>query len=221
MQPAGRLVKHAVISAAGLGSRLELNIPKCLVDIGTRKIIDYQLDLLRDIENVRLVVGFMEDTVIDHVVRIRDDVLFVRNPDYQSTSNSYSLHLATKDLTEPFLTIDGDLLIEPQSFEDFLGCCDGGESIVGVTETKSEEAVFAHLDCGEETVRAFSLDEKSAYEWSGIAYLKNVDIQKNAGFVFREIGRFLPLPIQKIACHEIDTPEDLNNAIKALAAYGY
>ena len=221
MQPVSHSVKHAVISAAGFGSRLELNIPKCLVDIGARKIIDYQLDLLKDIEDVRLVVGFMEDTVMDHVVGIRDDVLFVRNPDYQSTTNSYSLHLATKDLSEPFLTIDGDLLIDPPSFRNFLDRCNNGQSIVGVTETKSEEAVFAHLDGEEKTIRAFSLHEESRYEWSGIAYLLNVDVQRNAGFVFREIERFLPLPIQKIACHEIDTPEDLNNAVKALRTYGY
>ena len=221
MQPAQHPVKHAVISAAGFGSRLELNIPKCLINIGPRKVIDYQLELLRDIEDVRIVVGFMEDAVMDYVVRIRDDVLFVRNPDYQSTSNSYSLHLATKGLTAPFLTIDGDLLIDPKSFRCFLERCDGNQSIVGVTEAKSEEAVFAHLDSGEHEVRAFSLDEKSPYEWSGIAYLKNVEIEKNAGFVFREIDRFLPLPIQKIACHEIDTPEDLNNAIKAFGSYGY
>jgi choline kinase len=221
MQSAEHPVKHAVISAAGLGSRLELNMPKCLVDIGSRKIIDYQLELLDDIEDVRIVIGFMEDAVIDHVLRIRDDALFVRNPDYQSTTNSYSLHLATKDLTAPFLTIDGDLLIEPESFKDFLARCDGSQSIVGVTEAKSEEAVFAHLDSDEHAVRAFSLNETSPYEWSGIAYLKNVAIEKNAGFVFREIDRYLPLPIQKIACHEVDTPEDLNNAINALGSYGY
>lgn len=78
--------KHAVISAAGLGSRLELNMPKCLVEIGGRKVIDYQLDLLREIEDLRIVVGFMEEAVISHVREIRNDVLFVRNPDYRTTS---------------------------------------------------------------------------------------------------------------------------------------
>ncbi len=29
------------------------------------------------------------------------------------------------------------------------------------------------------------------------------------------------LPIQEIDCHEIDTPEDLNNAIKAIGSYDY
>ena len=32
--------KHAVILAAGLGSRLGLNIPKCLVEIDGKKIIE-------------------------------------------------------------------------------------------------------------------------------------------------------------------------------------
>ena len=221
MQSARYTVNHAVISAAGLGSRLELNIPKCLVSVGSHKIIDYQLALLKDIENIRVVVGFMEDAVIDYVVGIRRDVLFVRNPHYQSTSNSYSLHLATRDLREPFLAIDGDLIIDPGSFRSFVSRCDASQSIVGVTDVKSEEPVFAHLDCEEKVVQEFSLDKQSSYEWSGIAYLKGIDIQKNAGYVFREIGRNLPLNAQKLACHEVDTPEDLNNAIKALRTYGY
>lgn len=215
MQP----VKHAVISAAGLGSRLELNMPKCLVEVGPRRIVDYQLDLLKEIEDVRIVVGFMEDKVIDHVRNYRDDVIFVRNPDYRNTSNSYSLHLATRDLKEPFLAIDGDLLIEPASFRAFLSECNGNGSVVGITETKTEEAVFAELDATEQQVVGFSTEVRQPFEWCGVAYLKDVPVAKNTGFVFREIEKHLPLKSCRIACHEIDTPDDLNNALASLSLY--
>ena len=45
-------IKHAIVSAAGIGSRLGLNTPKCLVRVGGLRIIDYQLELLRDVEDV-------------------------------------------------------------------------------------------------------------------------------------------------------------------------
>lgn len=203
-----------MISAAGLGSRLELNMPKCLVEIGGRKVIDYQLDLLREIEDLRIVVGFMEEAVISHVREIRNDVLFVRNPDYRTTSNSYSLYLATKDLPEPFVAIDGDLLIDPASFDEFLVRCHGPKSVIGITESKTEEAVFVELDDSGENVVAFTRERRSAYEWSGLAYLASIAIHRNQGYLYREIEQHIPLPAQKVKCFEIDTPEDLNAAIE-------
>jgi choline kinase len=153
-----------------MGSRLELNMPKCMVEVHGRRVIDYLLDLLKDVQNVRVVVGFMEHEVIDYVRKIRKDVVFVRNPQFQTTSNSYSLWLATRDLTEPFIAIDGDMLIEPASFEKFLKVCDGTRSIIGIAESKTEEAVFVELD-DEQNIVAFYRNPRTQYEWCGIACL--------------------------------------------------
>lgn len=206
-------IKHAVISAAGLGSRLELNMPKCLVEVGGRKIIDYQLDLLTDIEDVRVVVGFMEEAVIEYVRKIRSDVIFVRNPDYRTTTNSYSVYLASKDLKEPFISIDGDLLIKEESFKNFISHCGKGKNIIGITDSKTEEAVFIRLDEAKENITGFQQTPKTPYEWSGLAYLHDIKIMQNGGYIFKEIEKHLPLPAVNIVCHEIDTPEDLNSAI--------
>ena len=89
-------VKNAVICAAGLGSRLGLNVPKCLVPIGSEKLIYYLLQLVKDIENVHIVVGYKEEEVIKYVRSIRNNVVFVRNPNYNTTSNSHSLYLGSK-----------------------------------------------------------------------------------------------------------------------------
>ena len=89
-------IKHAIISAAGMGTRLGLNAPKCLLQFNGISIIQHQLDLLKDIEDVRIVVGFMEESVVKTVKAIRSDVVFVRNPFYQTTSNNYSISLGTK-----------------------------------------------------------------------------------------------------------------------------
>ncbi len=207
-----QIIEHVIISAAGTGSRLGMNMPKCLVDIGNKKIIDYILDLVVDIKDVRIVVGFMEERVIDYVRKIRNDVVFVRNPYYQTTSNSYSVHLATRDLNKPFLIIDGDMLIEAESFVKFISECTISDSLIGITESKTEEAVFVELDENSHLVE-FTRERQLKYEWSGLAYLNNIDISKTGGYIYKELERYLPLKTAIIECYEIDTPEDLSLAI--------
>src|SRR5690554_1814391 len=118
-------IDYAIISAAGMGTRLGLNKPKCLVEINGKLVIDHLLELLTDVEQVRIVVGFMEASVISHVQKIRKDVIFVRNPEYKTTSNSHSLWLASHDIKSSFIAIDGDMIIEPLSFKSFIDKCNG------------------------------------------------------------------------------------------------
>jgi choline kinase len=210
MQP----VEHAIISCAGMGSRLELNMPKCLIDIHGRCLIDYLLDLLTDIDQIRIVVGFMEDEVISHVRKIRDDAIFVRNPDFHSTSNTYSLWLATRDLQVPFLTVDGDTLIEPTSFRNFCDSIHNGKSLIGITPSKTQEAVFVELDhIGR--VTSFRRTPMGEYEWCGVAYLSGVDLSNaGRGFLYNSLETHLPLDAQPLTCFEVDTPEDLDFVLK-------
>ena len=205
-------IKHAIISVAGLGSRLGLNIPKCLVEVGGKKLIEYQLELLKDIPDVRLVVGFEEEKVMNFVRAIRSDVTFVRNPDYAKTSNSYSVYLATKDLKDPHIIIDGDLIIGQKSFKEFLVRCEEVKDLVGVTRSKSEDAVFVEID-DEFMIEQFHRKPKTRYEWCGIAYLHNIKINDNQDYVYKELEKHLPLKAVNIDCYEIDTPNDLEEAI--------
>ncbi len=64
-------VKHAVIAAAGLGSRLGLGKPKCLLEVDNKPLIEYQLKLLKNVADVRVVVGFEEHLVIPLVKKIK------------------------------------------------------------------------------------------------------------------------------------------------------
>ncbi|VFS90048.1 putative sugar nucleotidyltransferase [Pseudomonas aeruginosa] len=50
-------IEHAVISAAGIGSRLGLNKPKCLVEVGGKTLLAQHLERLAEIPNVWVVVG--------------------------------------------------------------------------------------------------------------------------------------------------------------------
>lgn len=205
-------IKYAIISAAGLGSRLGLNMPKCLVKINDRAIIDYQLELLKDVENVRVVVGFMEDDVIDYVKSIRDDVLFVRNPYFSTTSNCFSLYLATYDIKEEFVTIDGDLLIPRKSFRKFKNEIKKGQSLIGITKSKTEDAVFVDYDEKTGKIKEFRRDINFGYEWSGLANLSKIKINKESQYIYHILEQNLPLLGCEIECFEIDTPADLKLA---------
>ena len=64
-------VENIIIAAAGRGKRLGLGLPKCLVRVQNRAIIEYQLHLVRHIPHVRLVVGYFEQDVVEFVRRLR------------------------------------------------------------------------------------------------------------------------------------------------------
>lgn len=202
-------VNHVVISAAGIGSRLGLDMPKCLVKLGKERLIYYLLDVLKDVPNVRIVVGFKEKEVIEYVKRIRKDVVFVRNPDYNKTTNSYSLYLGSHDLNEPFITIDGDMIIDQKNFDLFRNSVIPGKDLLGITRAKTEDAVFVKLD-NKGWISEFSRDPISEYEWSGIACLSNIRVRREGKYIYQEIEPFLPIPSVEIDCWEIDTPSDLD-----------
>lgn len=201
-------IKNAVICAAGLGSRLGLDMPKCMVKIGNHRLIHYLLHALEDVAHVRVVVGFKEEEVIDYVRRIRPDVVFVRNPDYRTTTNAYSLFLGSNDLQEPFLNIDGDMFITKAELARFDALATSAGEMIGIMKSYTEDAVFVGLDA-EKKVSAFSRERISEYEWTGIAYLGPGRIRRDGRYVYQELERALPVAACEIECYEIDTPRDL------------
>ncbi|WP_256221923.1 NTP transferase domain-containing protein [Pseudomonas sp. NBRC 111127] len=114
------LVKHVVISAAGIGSRLGLNKPKCLVEVAGRSLLDWHLSRLQWAETVWLVVGFHEEDVIEHAIALRPDLIVVRNPDYARTNTLQSIYRVSRHLRERMLVLDADTVMEPESFKAFL-----------------------------------------------------------------------------------------------------
>jgi choline kinase len=218
-------VKHIIVSAAGLGSRLGLDTPKCLLEVRGRNLIDHQLELFRGIPNVRVVVGFKEAEVVKQVSTRWPHVTFVRNPEYAHTSNTHSLALGSRYLSEPYVTVDGDLLIEPVSFRNFLVRCRTAEtSIVGIVRRTTEDAVGVQIDPQGRVVGFLRVGDSgfadTTHEWCGIAYFKGMTITTTSTFVFQELAKYLPLPAQEIECAEIDTPRDLERALAATASYG-
>jgi choline kinase len=213
-------VETVVIGAAGTGSRLGVGIPKCLISVDGRSIIDHQLDVLDRLPDVRVVVGYREDQVVRHVVSRRPDAIFVRNPAYASTTTLHSTVLAVRHLGgQPFLALDGDLLMEPDSFSVFLDRCErDGPPLLGICRASTDEAVFVtRRDDG--AITAFHRQPRAEFEWCGPAFLLPEHIQGADGYVYEALERFLPLPAAEVVAREVDTPGDLERARAALHSW--
>lgn len=128
----------AVIVSAGAGTRLlplTLAMPKCLVRVGGRAILDHQLDALEaaGVGRAVVVAGYRGDQIADHVAReseraIEVEVLF--NP-FWSTSSSIGSVWAAKDHVErPFLLLNGDTVFTAHVIADALAAARPGVNLV-------------------------------------------------------------------------------------------
>ncbi len=210
-------IKHAVICAAGLGSRLGKNMPKTLVNITEdKRIIDHQLELVKDFEIVSLVVGYKCEDVVDYVKDKREDLRIVHNPGFKNNSTAFSIDLATKDFDEPYVSIDGDLLINKKEFDNFVNSYDG-KTLLGITPAKTEDGVYVNLNENQEVI-SFQRQPKTDFEWANIACInKPVIMDKNEDYVYPQFIKHLPLKAFIIEhLYEVDTPGDYEVALANL-----
>lgn len=210
-------IKHAVICAAGLGSRLGKNMPKTLIDITEdKKIIDYQLEMVEDIEMVSYVIGYKYEKALEYVKGKREDLRIIHNKGFANNSTCFSMYLATKDIDEPFVSIDGDLLINKIEFKNFVNSFKG-ETVLGITPAKTEDGVYAILNDKQEVI-SFQRTPKTPYEWANIACInKPVIIDKDEPYVYPQFEKYLPLKSFNVEhLYEVDTPNDLKFALQNL-----
>lgn len=227
-------VEHAVIAAAGFGSRLGRGMPKCLVEFRGRTLLDRQLELLADVPDVRVVVGFRERDVIAHARALRPDVTIVRNPAYASTTTLTSYALGARYLRWPALVMDADIVFEPASFAAFLDAAAQAMAhhpspavcppLIGYTDAKTEDAVYVTVTRNEnETqnqnnnesnneITGFDRQSATPYEWANIALLPPGYCETGTGAVYERLSGDLPLPAAYVDSYEIDRPGDLDVA---------
>ncbi|HNX05042.1 MAG TPA: NTP transferase domain-containing protein [Opitutales bacterium] len=211
------LVEHAVIAVAGLGSRLGFGKPKCLVEVAGRRILEWQLELLKEVPDVRLVVGYMEHDVIDIAFKVRRDLTLVRNPAYRTTTTQQSYWLGARYLEEPCLYLDGDIIFGRKSFHAFLASAASHAPLIGITPAKTQQAVFAAAEMGPHapflSVTGFSRTQPTEWEWANIACLPPGLLQENGKDVFSRLALHAPLRAQPVECCEVDTESDLAQAV--------
>jgi len=110
----------AVVLAAGVGSRLRPltdDRPKALVTVNGRTLLESALDALLGRGVTRLVVasGYRQDALEKALRTSPFDVVFVENPDYETTQNSVSLALCREAVgAGDFYRLDGDVLFDAE-----------------------------------------------------------------------------------------------------------
>lgn len=119
----------AVILAAGRGTRMPeitKEIPKCLIKIGEKTILERQIEILfkNSIEKIFVVIGYKADKVRDKIrekIENIENLELIINKEYATTDNIYSLHL-TRDKVRggEFILLNGDVVFEEDIIKNIV-----------------------------------------------------------------------------------------------------
>lgn len=208
-------VKSVVISCAGIGSRLGLGLTKALVEINGRSLISWQLEMFHDVEDLRIVIGFQANDIINEVRKYRDDVIFIYNHRYFETKTGASFFLGARHANEYILEWDGDLLVHPDDVKLILE--HEGEFICYADKT-SDDAVFVRINEKGEVI-AFSR-EYGDYEWTGPACMCRRNLTYSSQNVYNMFEPLLPMPGIKVRAYDIDTYNDYLRVSEIMKSWG-
>jgi len=208
---------QAIILAAGIGKRLGSfteGLPKCLLKIGEKTILERQLESLSGLDIV-MVVGYKADMLKG----LNPGLKYVYNPDYASTNTIHSLGLALNG--KDTLVLNGDVVFDKKiiSLLDKPNC-----AAVEYKNVHSEE-IQVILKGKDEIVRigkniSGQGEAVGIYRFSGrfCEKLKR-QIQKMERTIYYEdaVDKILPMDframdIGDLAAKEIDFKEDLETA---------
>jgi L-glutamine-phosphate cytidylyltransferase len=114
-------VPEAIILAAGIGSRLRQvhrGVPKCLVPVAGRPILEWQLRSLVEVgaDRVVIVTGYEAERVRRQArsLNLPLELAFVENPEYRSTNVLSSWALGSEFLSDTHFYMHGDTVFEPE-----------------------------------------------------------------------------------------------------------
>ncbi len=114
-----RLFIKAIILSAGQGKRLlplTAEIPKCLLPIQGKKLIEWQIDTLHQcgIDKITVVTGYRAEKVDEVLQRSYGPgrIKTLYNSAYAVTDNLVSCWAARHEMNEDFILLNGDTLFE-------------------------------------------------------------------------------------------------------------
>ena len=103
----------AIILAAGRSSRLypiTLQLPKCLLQIGGKKLIEHQVDWLHrcGIEDILVVTGYLNHLI---EAELGSAVQYSYYSDYENTNNLHTLYSVRDEMYEDTIILFSDVLL--------------------------------------------------------------------------------------------------------------
>lgn len=195
--------KSVVISCAGIGSRLGLGLTKALVQINGNSLISWQLKLFKDVKDLRLVIGFQANEIIDEVLKYRKDIIFCFNHRYFETKTGASYYLGARHANQESLEWDGDLLVHPDDVKRILN--QPGEFLC-YGDITSEDTVCVLVDT-DGNVQGFTRNTGD-FEWTGPACMNKKHLTYCSQNVFNMFEPLCPIRGIKVRAYDIDTYND-------------
>ena len=230
----------AFILAAGVSRRLypeTYNTPKCLLYVGGKPIINYQLEAIQNIgiQEVTMIVGYHREMLIKHVTETFSGLSFefIINNHYFETNTAYSVYLGCKKLVlEDHILMNADVIYPP-------------ELITRINDSKHKTVLAVDIKkCGREEVKVIEganqkikaigkelIEEHCLGEFLGVAKLskdfnvlfsnsltKLIDAGGKSDYfeagiepLLKEVDVYYS-DVSDLPCLEIDFIEDLNEA---------
>lgn len=228
----------ALILASGEGKRLRpltYDIPKPLIKMGDKTILDYQMDYLIgcNIREIIITTGPFEDKIKRHIEKKYSNinVSYVNNPKYATTNYIYSMWLTKELIDDDIILLHGDLLFDKkllnklikekqtncvlvnremkQPEKDFKAVIENNRVIKIGVEFSGENAFFSA------PLYKFSLFDFLYWLDEIEKFIKRGDTRIYAEDAFNKISDKIvlrPLYFNEEFCMEIDTKEDLELA---------
>ncbi len=212
----------AIILAAGAGTRIGNQLPKCLMELPSGKtIIGNQIDILRErnIREIIIVVGFKKDIIMEKY----PDVVYKYNPFYHMTNTSKSLMMTMQGIdVGDTLWLNGDVFLESEVIGMVLS--EKG-NVVAVNKAKcDEEEVKYKTDSNGRIVEiskgvkhaegeSVGVNKISAEDFvlflNGLKQCRDNDyFEKALEICISEGMDFYPVDISNCKCIEVDFKED-------------
>ena len=236
-----------VILAAGMAKRLRPltdTKPKCLLNVGTRTLLQRTVDAMQQagITEFVVVTGYRGEMIRDFLASYLSPqstrITFLHNADYEHNNNIYSLWMAGQVVRgKEFLLMDSDILCDPQAV---LAVASQQEPALALNrhELGEEEMKIVVDEAGRITEisktcsPADAIGESVGIEKMTPAYteaiyqeLRKMILDEGQIDIFyeRAFERLIPqghtfevVDTTDLFSYELDTPEDLEKASAAL-----
>lgn len=146
---------QAVILAAGVSSRLAPvtnGKPKCLVQVGGRTLLEYQVSTLRDcgVSEVIIVTGYCNTTLEREAP---EGCRFVHNSHYASTNSLYSFSCVYDVIRGPFMLMNGDVFAHPEVYHRVASA---GGTVLSMDSTSGQDEEHMKVQLRDGLVRGIA-----------------------------------------------------------------
>lgn len=135
-----------IILAGGRGTRLGdvgATIPKALVEVGGKPIVQHQIDLLEahGFSDIRFALGFRAEQIVDFL-RGRYEYVIEKEP----LGTGGAVRFATRDLTESFMVMNGDIISDVDVSSFAAAHTPGTHQLVVAHHKENTDFGLIHLD---------------------------------------------------------------------------